>query len=330
MAESFEGPRAQPAPPSALSFPAGVFPTMITPFHLDGSIDWPRVDALTEWYIANGCVGIFAVCQSSEMYELTADERLALAARVKMVAGDRAVVVASGTFPGPVEEQAVFVNRMGEVADAVVVLVNMMCAADENLAAWRANVQQLLALTGQTRLGLYECPTPYHRLLDPETLRWCALTGRFFFHKDTSRRPAAISAKLAALADLDTPFRFYNANAACLLPAIRLGAHGFSGVCANFYPQLAAWLCAHPAGPETDAVNDWLVVAEAVAQSKYPLSAKKFLAQFPQFLGTPYCRTASPPFNDEDDLRLASLLRGATALSTRLGLPMVPPAVQPG
>ena len=32
-----------------------------------------------EWYIASGCSGLFAVCQSSEMYFLSEEERLELA-----------------------------------------------------------------------------------------------------------------------------------------------------------------------------------------------------------------------------------------------------------
>ena len=35
--------------------------------------------AATEWYIASGCSGLFAVCQSSEMYFLSEEERLELA-----------------------------------------------------------------------------------------------------------------------------------------------------------------------------------------------------------------------------------------------------------
>ena len=35
-----------------------------------------------EWYIASGCSGLFAVCQSSEMYALDEDERLELAEHV--------------------------------------------------------------------------------------------------------------------------------------------------------------------------------------------------------------------------------------------------------
>lgn len=44
----------------------------------------------------------------------------------------------------------------------------------------------LLALLALLKLGLYECPVPYHRLLSPELLEWCAQSERFFFLKETS------------------------------------------------------------------------------------------------------------------------------------------------
>ena len=72
------------------TLPAGVFPTMITPFVPDGSaIDWVVLDKLVDWYIASGVTGLFACCLSSEMYELSADERVELARRVKQRAAGR-------------------------------------------------------------------------------------------------------------------------------------------------------------------------------------------------------------------------------------------------
>ena len=54
------------------AFPDGCYPVMLTPFTEDGSsIDYDCLAALTEWYIASGCVGLFPVSQSSEMYDLS-------------------------------------------------------------------------------------------------------------------------------------------------------------------------------------------------------------------------------------------------------------------
>ena len=56
-------------------------------------------------YISSGCVGLFACCQSSEMFYLSPDERLQLAKHVVETAAGRVAVVASGTFGGSVEDQ---------------------------------------------------------------------------------------------------------------------------------------------------------------------------------------------------------------------------------
>ena len=47
----------------------GVWPVMITPFTEDKKIDYDAVLRIIEWYDKNGVDGIFAVCQSSEMFE---------------------------------------------------------------------------------------------------------------------------------------------------------------------------------------------------------------------------------------------------------------------
>lgn len=52
---------------------------MITPFDANGQIDWPMVDMIVEWFVDNGVAGIFSVCLSSEMYQLSPEERLKLA-----------------------------------------------------------------------------------------------------------------------------------------------------------------------------------------------------------------------------------------------------------
>ncbi len=62
-------------------FPKGVWPTMVTPFGLDGRLDEAALRALVDWYIARGVDGLFAVCQSSEMFELDLAERVRSRAR---------------------------------------------------------------------------------------------------------------------------------------------------------------------------------------------------------------------------------------------------------
>ena len=60
----------------------GTYPTMITPYHDDNTVDYEAVKNITNWYIDNGCTGIFAVCQSSEMIYLSLDEKIKIAKTV--------------------------------------------------------------------------------------------------------------------------------------------------------------------------------------------------------------------------------------------------------
>ena len=55
----------------------GVYPTMITPYK-NGGIDYDAVEKLVEWYWNEGCDGIFAACQSSEIMFLSLEERVKL------------------------------------------------------------------------------------------------------------------------------------------------------------------------------------------------------------------------------------------------------------
>ena len=238
-----------------LVLPPGCIVTMVTPFDSSGGVDLATCDRLVEWYIASGCVGIFSPCLSSEMFDLSEAERLAVAERVKARVAGRVCVVGTGTYGGSIDEQAAFVVKMAAHCDAVVVNTATLVPEGADDAAWQAAAAKLLKLTGAVPLGLYECPVPHKRLLSPAMMKWCADSGRFHFHKDTCCNMPEISAKLEAVgaaaaagsggkrpakkqkkaevAAETTPFRFYNANVETLLPSVMAGAHGFSGISAN-------------------------------------------------------------------------------------------------
>eukprot|EP00049_Salpingoeca_infusionum_P002445 m.57041 g.57041 ORF g.57041 m.57041 type:complete len:325 (+) comp11584_c1_seq4:39-1013(+) len=312
-------------------FPRGCFPTMITPMNGDKSINYPAVKALTEWYIEAGCTGLFANCLSSEMFHLTSEERVELTRFVTETAKGRCVVVSSGGLNcASIEDQAAFVKTISKHCDAVVIVVNQMAAEDEDDATWKENVQKLLDLTGNIPLGLYECPSPYHRLLSAELLGWAAATGRFYFHKDTCCKLQPIVDKLGAITEatkeMDTPFRFYNANVATLQKSIQAGAAGFSGISANFYPQLLVWLAANPDHERASHVQATLSVFENVVASKYPTAAKYFQSLFETYQGTAVvCRCQDLALNEEERLKLEALFKLSSELICELGMkPLVP------
>lgn len=315
------------------ALPEGSFPTMITPFQDDGSIDYPCLRGLIEWYIESGCVGLFACCLSSEMYHLSRIERLEIARFVGDVAKDRVAVVASGTFDeGSIEQQAQFATEMAAIPyiKATVVLPCQMAKEDEDEDVLKANLSKLLELT-ECAMGLYECPVPYHRCLSPSLLKWAVSTNRFLFHKDTCCDPELIKAKVEAVQSVpDSPFRFYNANVETLLYSDELGAAGFSGISANFYPWLHARLCARSPHPKLTKeqmikVQRFLSVAERVVVDNYPACSKVYLAQYDGFKIQPRCRKGEFHFNKVQHLHLRHMKEMMEDLCKELKIaPVVP------
>jgi 4-hydroxy-tetrahydrodipicolinate synthase len=302
-------------------FPVGSIPTMITPFLEDNTIDWVTVDRLVEWYIASGCVGIFTVCLSSEMYELTPNERLQLAEHIKKKVNGRIFIAATGTFEGTAESQAEFCLQISKYCDAVVILTNQLAKKEESDEVWLENCKKIVELTGQIKLGLYEVPMPYKRVLTPEILRWAVQTGRFVFHKDTCRSTSLIKEKLKATTSItNSPFRFYNANMATLLQSCIDGADGFCGVSANFYPYFHSTMFRLfysedykqnlKSQDTVRRIHNFLAVADAVVAESYPAGAKVYLSHYGPKDGhsiTPVCRICPYKLPEDQHIRFKEL-----------------------
>ncbi|MBD2846597.1 dihydrodipicolinate synthase family protein [Paenibacillus sp. IB182496] len=253
----------------------GVWPTMITPFADTGEIDYPAVQRLLQFYHRRGAAGVFAVCQSSEMFRLELEERAALVRFIVEHAPDGIQVVVSGHVADTLEEQVREAEAiMCEGVSAYVVLPNRFAAEDEDDETLIANMEAFLAAFPSVPLGLYECPYPYKRVLTPQVLQACVASGRFLFIKDTCSELSQIKEKLRLLEG--TGIKLYNANGATLLESLRLGAAGYSGVMANFHPELYAWLCRHyrDEPEEADRLQQFLGVCSLAEYQYYPVNAK--------------------------------------------------------
>ena len=257
----------------------GVWPTMITPFTADNRIDYPNVDRLVAWYQVKGVAGVFAVCQSSEMFFLTLEERVSLASAVKKAAGRQMQVIASGHVSERYADQVDELNRMAETGvDALVLITNRLAAKEESDEQWIANLEKLLAdLPASVPLGFYECPYPYKRLLTPAQVAWCQQTGRFFFLKDTSCDIDNIRQKMAAIGA--GSLKLFNANTTTLLESLKAGASGYSGIMANMHPELYVWLLKHWSEQPAQAarLQNFLTVSSLIERQVYPVNAKQYL-----------------------------------------------------
>lgn len=220
--------------------PGGIYPVMITPFTADNQIDYDAVDRIVEFYAQGGCHGIFAVCQSSEMFWLTENEREKLAARVVKASAGRMCVVASGHISERMEDQIRELRCIAATGvNAVVMISNRLASPDESDDVLIARMKTILDAIPGVTFGMYECPYPYKRMLTPKVLEAMAETGRFTFIKDTCCDAELIAERIKLL---DGRIQLFNANCATALETFESGADGFSGIMANYHPDLLVWL----------------------------------------------------------------------------------------
>lgn len=250
--------------------------TMLTPFTSTGKIDYANIENLVKWYSENGLTGIFAVCQSSEMFFLSKEERLELAKRVMEAAKDKIKVVVSGHIEEDLTEQVEFLQHMAKLSpDAVVLVSNRLRKSKENSSVLIKNTQYILEhLPKEVSLGIYECPYPEKVLLTDDELEYLADTGRFTFMKDTCCDDKILERRINILGKKG--MRLFNANTATYLDSLKMGCDGFCGVMLNMHPKLYRYLSDHYLSDphKTRRLQNFLTTASLVERQQYPDNAK--------------------------------------------------------
>ena len=256
----------------------GVYPTMITPFTQDNKIDFSAVERLLEWYAERNVGGIFAVCQSSEMFFLSIDERVSLVRFIRRNLPRGLSLIASGHVADTMAEQVSDAEKIvAEGIDAYVFLSNRFARADESDSVMLERIFETVERLPQTAFGIYECPYPYKRVMQPQALKELAVTGKFKFLKDTCCDAALIGQKLEAVKG--TGLKIFNANAATLMETLQYGCSGSSRVTANFHPEAYAWVCANFEKDRAKArsVQDFAGFFSVAECQMYPVNAKYYL-----------------------------------------------------
>ena len=301
---------------------------MLTPFQESGAIDSAGLAHLTDYYITSGAAGLFANCLSSEMYELTDEERLTITRQVVNRAGGQVPVVATGTFGGPIEQQADFVKRIHDTGvQAVIVITSHLAGENESDAVFLDRMHQLMALTDAIPLGFYECPVPYKRLINSDILASLLPTGRLVYHKDTCLDADEVSRRLAVASGYN--FGLYDAYMVNAVSSLRAGAAGLCCIQGNIFPELITWLCAHvndaARQDEVNLVQQFLTDCMDLVHTAYPIIAKYSLQKqgLPISLKT---RRAVDPLTPALQNDMDSLLETVTQLRETLGIEAAFPA----
>ena len=223
---------------------------MITPFKSNGDLDLDTARRFVDFYLDGGLDGIFSVCQSSEIFFLSLEERVLLNRTVYSYAKEQAqlrgvpmTVVSSGHVSYSLDEQIKELNAIWESGtDALILITNRLDPNQEGDDVWIRNCKDLIAsLPRDVKLGLYECPYPYKRLVTPKIFDFCLEQGNFYYMKDTCCDADVISKRVEQLKG--GTLKLLNANCQTLLETLRSGADGYCGIMCNYHPKLYAWLC---------------------------------------------------------------------------------------
>jgi 4-hydroxy-tetrahydrodipicolinate synthase len=307
------------------SLPQGFIPVMITPFLETGEIDYEGLRSLTDLYIESGAAGLFANCLSSEMYELSEQERIDITQAVVDQAAGRVPVVATGTFGGAIADQALFIKEIYKTGiQAVIVISGLIAAEADSDEVFLENALELIALTEDIPLGFYECPVPYKRLINSEVLEKLIQTGRVVYHKDTCLDLEEVKRRLAV--GKEYVFGLYDAYMVNAVDSLKAGAAGLSCIQGNIYPDLVVWIANHfedeSRQDDVTKVQQFFVDSMDLVHSAYPIIAKYSLQKrgFPISL---YTRREVDSLTDDLKTQMDALLLEVETLHTELGIESV-------
>ena len=269
----------------------GLWPVMITPFTAQGDIDYASLEKLITWYEQHGATGLFAACQSSEIFFLSLKERKELVSFVKQHA--HVPVIASGHVSENVWDQIEELTEMRRAgADALIMITNRLCLPGQAGESFIPRLKMMMEhLPADVPLGFYECPYPYKRLITLDELKWCADSGRFAFMKDTCCDIDIIRDRVKAIEG--SGLSLFNANTTTFLDSLKAGGAGFSGVMMNFHMDLYSWLWQNwQKEPEkAQQVQDFLTVFSEIERQYYPVNAKYHLQSIEGVLESAHTRT---------------------------------------
>lgn len=128
----------------------GIYSLMLTPFNEDRSVDYTTYEKYAEWQVSQGVEHLFAICGSSEMRELSLDERIKLATLTVKHSGNAAVVATANLENGSWDHQLDEVKKMEATGVDGLVFITKGLADDDSVF-----VDYVRSLAKATTLPIY-------------------------------------------------------------------------------------------------------------------------------------------------------------------------------
>lgn len=216
----------------------GSIVALVTPMKTDGAVDWPALDRLIEWHIAEGTHGIVPMGTTGESATLDTDEHMSVIRRTVEVVAGRIPVIA-GTGSNSTAEsifQTQEATRLG--ADGCLLVTPYY-----NRPTQEGLYQHYKAIAAVTNvpLVLYNVPPRTACDLKPETIGRLAELPRIVGIKEACGDPSRVSEIRARVPD---QFFVLSGEDAQTLRMMELGAVGTISVTANVLPRMMSEFCA--------------------------------------------------------------------------------------
>lgn len=196
----------------------GIFSLMLTPYHDDLTIDYKAYEEYADWQVSQGTEHLFAVCGSSEMAELTLDERVKLAELTAKHKGNTTVVATANMEPSwfaQVEE----VKRMSATGiDGLVFVTKGFGKDPDRLVNYIGELKSYTELP----IMMYEFPGYPNHCISGDCYRRLVEECGILGIKDTTCTYEGIKEKI----DVKGKSCVLQANMPFLFEAFKLGSRG--------------------------------------------------------------------------------------------------------
>ena len=196
----------------------GIYSLMLTPYKEDLSIDYDTYEEYTEWQVSQGVEHLFAVCGSSEMRELSLEERLKLAELTVKHKGETTIVATANLEPS-VEDNLEEIKKMEATGvDGIVLTTKGLGDDDDKLVEYITK----LAESATIPVFLYEFPGFNPHKMSGKAYGELTKNGLIWGIKDTTSTMEGIQAKI----DNKNDSTIIQANMPFLFDSYKAGARG--------------------------------------------------------------------------------------------------------
>jgi 4-hydroxy-tetrahydrodipicolinate synthase len=228
----------------------GSIVALVTPMSEDGAIDFPALDALVDWHLAEGSDAIVAVGTTGESATLDVDEHLEVIRRI-IARGAHRIPVIAGTGANSTREAIELTRAAQDLGADAALVVTPYYNKPPQEGLYRH--YRALAEAVELPILMYNVPGRTGCDMLPATVERLAELPNIVGLKEAKGEINRVRELLALR--LPERFALYTGDDATACESILLGFHGDISVTANVAPRQMHDMCAAAASGDADAAR---------------------------------------------------------------------------